>query len=304
MEEESSKLACKENNTILNLENLHETFPKLNSTWEIIKLEFNVKSRRQLKSENNECSAFQEMSIYKNADTKLYDINVSTPVEVIAENVENSNIAFAKDIRYENEIFKDFSMKDEIFKHVVFAEKRFDSIAINNNKYSNHIEISSNLLKLSEKEDNSGNDELSIFCKFMSEQLILINCDYHQRIYPKNSFTMACGLQLHHNSAHRYEMIRKNLPFVLLPDKRTLLDSSNKPAIPADCFFNEDFISPHSKVLQKIADILPKLGGKIRKWRQNLNYFSLIFAMRIDEINIQVKHSFCNQSLFGPSHND
>ena len=99
-------------------------------------------------------------------------------------------------------------------------------------------------------------------------------------------------------------MIRKNLPFVLLPDKRTLFDSSNKPAIPADCFFNEDFISPHCNVLQKIADILPKLGGKIGKWRQNPNCFSLIFAMHIDEINIQAKHLFRNQSLFGPSHND
>ena len=102
---------------------MYETFPKASSAWEHVKFKNNIKLRREFKTENNEHSAFQEMSIYENINTKLHNINVSTPFEIIEENIANSNAEFAKEIRYQNECFKDFKFKDEIVKCVTLIEK-------------------------------------------------------------------------------------------------------------------------------------------------------------------------------------
>ena len=114
---------------------------------------------------------------------------------------------------------------------------------------------------------------------------------------------MSCGIQLHHNSTHRYEMALKKLPFILLPDKRTLFDVSAKSAIPPDCFFREDTVAPHCSVLKKMHEVLPKLGRN-NECRTNLNEFALLFALHVDEMNIMAAHLFRNQSLFGPSHDN
>ena len=107
-------------NTILNLNSLHETFPKASSAWEHAKFKNGIKLRRKLKTENDECSDFQEVSICENIDAKLHDIDVSTPLEIIEENFANFNAAFAKEIRYRNECLKVFKFKDEIVKCVIF----------------------------------------------------------------------------------------------------------------------------------------------------------------------------------------
>ena len=108
---------------MLNLNSLHETFPKVSSAWEHMKFKNNIKLRRELKTEHNECSAFQETSVYKNVDAKFHDINISTPFEFVEENIPNSNTSFAKEIRYQNECFKDFKFKDEIVKCVTLIEQ-------------------------------------------------------------------------------------------------------------------------------------------------------------------------------------
>ena len=86
-------------------------------------------------------------------------------------------------------------------------------------KTENHVDISSFLSKLAEVESNNNKNELSIYCKFLSEKNILASANFHERINPENSFTMRCGLQLCNNRTSRHENIRKNIPFILLPKK-------------------------------------------------------------------------------------
>ena len=114
---------------------------------------------------------------------------------------------------------------------------------------------------------------------------------------------MACGLKLLNNSTSRCESIRKNLPLILLPDKRSLFDVSKKLAVPPVYFFGDDSVSTHYNVLQKGAEIMSKLDNN-NILKEERNIFKLIIALNIDEVNIQTPHLFRNQYLFGPSHND
>ena len=107
-------------------------------------------------------------------------------------------------------------------------------IAMQNNV--NQIIMSSSLLKLAAKESDDNKNELSIYCKFLSEKIILMSTSFNERVHPENHCKMACGLQLRNNNTNRNETTRKIILFILLPVKRTLLDVSSKSAIPLEFF--------------------------------------------------------------------
>ena len=171
-------------------------------------------------------------------------------------------------------------------------------------KKVDHLEISSKLLDLANiEEDNKNNNNLSAFYKFISEQLLMINTTFNKRTHPADSFTIACGLHLHNNSTHAYEMLRKKFPFILLPDKRTLFDVNQKAAIPPNCFFNDSKSSPHCVLLKNIANTMSK-----RNYEKNAtsikNDFKLMMALHIDEISAFPRHLYRNNAMHGLSHND
>ena len=118
------------------------------------------------------------------------------------------------------------------------------------NNNADYLEILSKLLDLANIEDDSNsNSNLAAFYKFISEQILMISTTCNERIYPADSFTIACGLHLHNNSTNAYEILRKKFPFILLPDKRTLFDMNQKAAITPNCFFNDIKSSPHCILL-------------------------------------------------------
>ena len=127
-----------------------------------------------------------------------------------------------------------------------------------------------------------------------------MNTSFNERIHPDNSFTMGCELKLHNNSTNRYETIRKDLLLLLLPDARTLFDVSQKSAVPLGCFLRDASTSPHCNILKKFAEIMSKLDNN-NVLKEERNNFKLIMALHIDEINIQARHLFRNESLFGTS---
>ena len=67
---------------------------------------------------------------------------------------------------------------------------------------------------------------------------------------------------MHSSSSSHYELLRKSVPFILLPDKRTLFDVNKKAAIPADCFFNTEITSPYCNVLKKLSEIMKTKNHK------------------------------------------
>ena len=54
---------------------------------------------------------------------------------------------------------------------------------------------------------------------------------------------------------------------------------------------------------KKIAEVMSKSDYN-KDWNVDINVFELIMFFHIDEINIQSRHLFLNQSLCGLSHND
>ena len=87
--EEAKKLTYMQENVMLNVHVLHETFPKVSLAWNLLYFDNFIKLRRELKSENNVRSANQEITIYEDLDAKSCNINVSTPNEIIEENIPN-----------------------------------------------------------------------------------------------------------------------------------------------------------------------------------------------------------------------
>ena len=123
-----------------------------------------------------------------------------------------------------------------------------------------------------------------------------MSSSFNERIHPENSFTMACRLQLHNSITNRHEPIRKNLPFLLLPDKRTLLDVSKKSASPLDFFFSNDSASPDCNVLKKVTKIVSNLNKYIIL-KEERNILKLIVALTLMK-SVSRKETYLEINLY------
>ena len=123
---------------------------------------------------------------------------------------------------------------------------------------------------------------MSTFYKFQSEQILMNNVSYSKRIYPTNSFTVACRIHLLNKSSTQYESIRKGLHFVLIPGKRVLVDVKQKEAISVDAIFSSEKYLPHCNMLKKLSEMI--------KDRES-NFLTLV-TLHIDEISIFARHLF------------
>ena len=64
---------------------------------------------------------------------------------------------------------------------------KIDEIKVTKIKNENHVDFSSSLFKQAEVESNNDKNELSIYCKFLSEQIFLVNTIFHETFYPENT---------------------------------------------------------------------------------------------------------------------
>ena len=73
-----------------------ESSPKACLAWDIDQFENMIKLRRKLMNDNELHSMHQEIIIYQDSGAKLLNVNLHTPNEVIAEEIENKNIKAMK----------------------------------------------------------------------------------------------------------------------------------------------------------------------------------------------------------------
>ena len=85
---EHQKIACIEDNTIMNLKSLHESFPKVNSAWEINHLSNLIMLRIKLITSTKSHTAFQELSIWEDAETKMCNVHLSTLDAIIKDDIK------------------------------------------------------------------------------------------------------------------------------------------------------------------------------------------------------------------------
>ena len=64
-------------------------------------------------------------------------------------------------------------------------------------KEINYLSLSSDLAELAKIKEDNGNEKMSIFYEFESEQMIMNNVNFKERVHPENAFTITCGFQLH-----------------------------------------------------------------------------------------------------------
>ena len=150
--------------------------------------------RRKLLTANKFHAAFQQTLTCEDVNTTFLIIISSAPYQVIEDEIENTDILCTKETFHKITIHKGIRFKNENFDHVISVENEHDSIENVKKQIVDHHDVSSSLLKLSKTESNNDKHELSIYYNILSEQLNLINLSYNERIYPKNSFTLACGL--------------------------------------------------------------------------------------------------------------
>ena len=79
------------------------------------------------------------------------------------------------------------------------------------------------------------------------------NVKYEKRVYPNDSFIIACGLSLNDYSGTRYRNIRKIMPFQLFTHKRILFTVLSRTNNPLDSMLSTHLHSAHSHILSKIA---------------------------------------------------
>lgn len=103
--------------------------------------------------------------------------------------------------------------------------------------------MSTTLLEIASAESEKNNQNLSMFCNFLSEQVLMSNLSCNERTYPEHFFTTLCCFALRSNSRNHCEMIRKNMRLFLPTDERTLFNVNQIAALPADATFNEKRIT-------------------------------------------------------------
>ena len=168
-------------------------------------------------------SSAQEITMHEDLKTKYFKINLSTPHQIIKDNINNSLAKTKKEVTFKYFDHVGIKLKSEILNYVIEIEKEFNCVTVKN-RDENHIDMSNTLIKLAAVDIEININELSIYYKFVSEQLILMKTSFNKRIFPENSIIMACRLQLHKNSTSRHESIGKYLPFLLFLEISNLFD--------------------------------------------------------------------------------
>ena len=119
----------------------------------------------------------------------------------------------------------------------------------------------------------------------------MCNVKCEKRIYPNDSFTIACALSLHNYSGTRHEKIRKSTPFLLFPDKRNLFTVLSRSNVPLDSVFSTHLHSAHSSMLSKTSEWLK---DKLVTYEDDgtPQYPMILVALCLDEVRILARHSF------------
>ena len=60
-----------------------------------------------------------------------------------------------------------------------YIESNFKFISFSKHNEINHLETFSSLLKLAEGQCSNNKNELSAYCKFLSEQALMISCSFN-----------------------------------------------------------------------------------------------------------------------------
>ena len=124
--------------------------------------------------------------------TKSVTLNSSNPSATIEEKLNNCSIMKKVDCNNVNCDGLKFAYEIVSFIYKLEKENKFANLCEINPP--NHSDFSSCLLELAKIEDNGNRKELAAHCKFMSEKITMINTSFDKRVYPEDSFTIACGL--------------------------------------------------------------------------------------------------------------
>ena len=227
---------------------MYQNFPPVCKLWDVIFAKNCIKLRRILKTDDNFYSAFQEIMIRENDEDKTYLFMSSTPKCIVGVDSDNHLI---NTIKYDHTKHFGLTTKTEVLSNIKLIEKHHSTLKIAPTDTINYKKVQFDLLQLSNAEKLNDNIEKSMFYDFMAEQIAMNNTTYNKRIYPENSFTMACALHLHNKSTHHYELLRKNLPFILLPDKRIFSEYNKNAFVSADCFFSKHCCISSWQIIEK-----------------------------------------------------
>ena len=72
------------------------------------------------------------------------------------------------------------------------------------------------------------NSHSRVFYAYIAEQIQIHETKSSERRCPNDSYTMAMAHALHMHGSTRHKNIRKNLPFEMMPDVRTIFSLSEK----------------------------------------------------------------------------
>ena len=295
IEEEARKKASIENDKINSVVSLCNNFPAVCKLWEITHVSNIIKMRRKVTTENMLFSALQEISMFKNNGNETCSMILSTPHAIMQVKSASSHPPLLEEVKHKQVEFVEIQSKSETLKNVIFIEKNYNNIK--ENSQINYEKVHSDLLNLASIEQSEDNLNRSSFCKFLVEQIIMSNQTYHKRTCPQNSFTLSLALQLKNKSSHHYELLRKSMSLLLLPDKRVLSEHNKTNVMSSDCFFETEVTSPHALFLRDLRYATSHRNEDIDQMK--------IVALHLDEINIQPRHLFRSKTCaFGPSHND
>lgn len=264
--------------------------------WKITHKNDITKLTRIVSSQNDEHDALEEIFASNNMMNNGVDMRIFTPMNFMSNmSQESENMTGISNLDVRTLEIMSISTKTKFIEEIIKIEKSYSPFT-ENNYYSKEC-LSANVKRLARAEKDKGNHINNAFYMFISEQMHLHNTPI-KKLYAKESFALACGLQLHSCSSNHYDKIREKCNFLILPDKRTLFLSGCK-SVPLDIIFSSKQKSGHAVTLQKICHKLSASNCKNNTINQKR-----AMPLHLDEINIKPINAFSNKcNSFGPSHN-
>ena len=128
------------------------------------------------------------------------------------------------------------------------------------------------------------------FYNYLSEQIEICNVNYAKISCTNDAFAIACGLNLHNFSASQHDKIRKNIPFLLLPNKSSLLTGLSVDNVLLDDMFSTDVPCIHSSTFSKLAQCLKEYLVNYENGEKF--HLMIVMAFNLDETHIRERHYF------------
>ena len=238
-----------------------------------------VKLSRPVQDESGYYTCPQNVILTPSIDGKFVNVMANTPNKLIMTEEFDECV---DSVKYNEKKWINICKISGIIEYIYLIEISTNMIGIGRNIISSQKHLANQVKEYANNLMENIHSYLLYSC--IAGQMEIHETKRPQQRYPNDSCTMIMAHSLYLSSSTQFKKIRKSLPFIFLPDVRTLYSLSEKNYIPLNIFFNSNKESAHTHLFRTAAHHLRNKHNNVFK-KNEINNNNIV-ALHSDEINI------------------